>query len=209
LGTPLSSLIGWVEYLKSSPEKTGAVVPDMERDLSRLQKVTNRFSKIGSIPDFKEENLKSIIDEIFLYFKRRLPGGEEKIRLTEKINQNLPPLLLNRDLLSWVLENLIRNAVDAMEGNEGSISITVDFLNEHQIYIDVQDSGKGIPPRERKNIFKPGFSTKRRGWGLGLSLTKRIIEEYHGGKVQLKDSQVGSGSTFRIILDVNRSRNGA
>lgn len=205
LGTPLSSLIGWVEYIKSSPQQVNTIVPDMERDIKRLQKVTNRFSKIGSVPEFREESLQSIVDETLVYFKKRLPSAGNTISLESRINPDLPPLLLNRDLFSWVLENLIKNAVDALDGKGGAITIIGDFLDDDHVYIDIQDGGKGIPPRERKNIFKPGFSTKKRGWGLGLSLVSRIIEDHHKGKILLRESQTGSGSTFRIVLDIKKS----
>lgn len=205
LGTPLSSLIGWKDYLKASPEKFLDVVPEIERDLDRLQKVTNRFSKIGSAPDLKEEHLQPIVDDILRYFNRRMPGGKRKITLKTNINPKLPPLLMNRDLFSWVLENLVKNAMDAMEEPDGSIQIISDFLNDNQIFIDIADTGKGIAQRDRKNIFKPGFSTKKRGWGLGLSLAKRIIEESHGGKIQLKTSQQNKGSVFRIVLNLKKS----
>jgi two-component sensor histidine kinase len=204
LGTPLSALIGWVEYLKTSPEKVLDVIPDFERDLNRLQTVANRFSKIGSVPDLREEDLASIIDEIVAYFQRRLPAGEGKIKIQTRINPNVPPLLLNRDLFSWVMENLIKNAMDAIEGKGGTIEIFVEKINEHHVFIDVQDNGKGMSNRERKNIFKPGYSTKKRGWGLGLSLAKRIIEEYHGGSIQLKETQPDGGSTFRIIINIKK-----
>lgn len=204
LGTPLSALIGWVEYLKTSPEKVLDVIPDFERDLNRLQTVANRFSKIGSVPDLREEDLASIIDEIVAYFQRRLPAGEGKIKIQTRINPNVPPLLLNRDLFSWVMENLIKNAMDAIEGKGGTIGIFVEKINEHHVFIDVQDNGKGMSNRERKNIFKPGYSTKKRGWGLGLSLAKRIIEEYHGGSIQLKETQPDGGSTFRIIINIKK-----
>jgi hypothetical protein len=202
LGTPLSSLIGWVEYIKSSPRKVAGVVSDVEKDLDRLQTVANRFSKIGSVPDLKNEDIDTIISDVLEYFKRRLPGKSGKVDISKHINPALPPLLLNRDLFSWVMENLIKNALDALEGNGGHINIYADFLGDKQIYIDVQDSGKGIASRARKNIFKPGYSSKRRGWGLGLSLTKRIIEDYHGGSIVLKDSQPKVGSTFRIVLNI-------
>ncbi|HFE65417.1 MAG TPA: hypothetical protein ENK14_13535 [Caldithrix sp.] len=201
----MSSLIGWKDYLKASPEKFLDVVPEIERDLDRLQKVTNRFSKIGSAPDLKEEHLQPIVDDILRYFNRRMPGGKRKITLKTNINPKLPPLLINRDLFSWVLENLVKNAMDAMEEPDGSIQIISDFLNENQIFIDIADTGKGIAQRDRKNIFKPGFSTKKRGWGLGLSLAKRIIEESHGGKIQLKTSQQNKGSVFRIVLNLKKS----
>lgn len=202
LGTPLSSLIGWFEYLKSTPEKISDVLPDMERDLKRLQKVTNRFSKIGSVPDFQEESLIPLVDEIIQYFNRRMPSGKGRIKIETDINPDIPAIRLNRDLFSWVLENLVKNAMDAIEGTGGVIKIQSDFLNEDQVYIDVHDSGKGINARDRKNVFKPGFSTKKRGWGLGLSLAKRIVEEYHKGKIQLKESQMNKGSVFRIVLNL-------
>lgn len=204
LGTPLSSLIGWIEYLKTSPEKLPQVMPDIERDVKRLQKVTNRFSQIGSLPDLREEKLQNIIDELLTYFKHRLPSNEGKIKLSAEVNPRIPPILLNRDLFSWVLENLIKNAMDALEGNGGSISIQSDFLNEKQIYIDVRDTGKGISSRHRKDIFNPGYSTKKRGWGLGLSLSRRIVEEYHGGRLELKESAPGAGSVFRIVLNIKK-----
>jgi sensor histidine kinase YesM len=202
LGTPLSSLIGWIEYLKSSPEKIDKVVPDFEKDLDRLQTVANRFSKIGSVPDFKKENLKEIVSEVLNYFQRRLPAGAGKVEISSLIGDKIPPIYLNRDLFSWVIENLIKNAADALEGEGGKIQITADLLNDKQIYIDVQDNGRGIASRQKKNVFKPGYSTKKRGWGLGLSLAKRIIEDYHGGTIQLKESQPGEGTKFRITLEI-------
>ncbi|UCF65275.1 MAG: HAMP domain-containing histidine kinase [bacterium] len=205
LGTPLSSLIGWIEYLKNSPEKFNQVVPDFEKDLNRLQTVANRFSKIGSVPDLENEDLKGIISEVISYFQRRLPGGEGRVEISQRINAKIPDLMLNRDLFSWVIENLLKNAADALEGQGGKIHISADFLSEKQVFIDVQDNGKGVIPREKKNIFKPGYSTKKRGWGLGLSLAKRIIEDYHGGSIQLKESQPQGGATFRIILDINNN----
>jgi hypothetical protein len=202
LGTPLSSLLGWLEYLKGSPEKLSSVIPDFENDLDRLQTVANRFSKIGSVPDLQEENLEKIIDEVMEYFQRRLPGGGGKVEIKKYVNPQIPDLFLNRALFSWVLENLLKNSLDALEGNSGSINIISDFLNKKKVYIDVQDNGKGISSRERKNIFNPGYSTKKRGWGLGLSLARRIIEEYHGGSLLLKETQPNTGSTFRIILEI-------
>jgi len=202
LGTPLSSLIGWVEFLKSSPENTKKILPDIERDLMRLKKIANRFSKIGSVPDLQEENIYSITEEIIEYFKRRMPAGNGKIDIYSEVNPELPPIKLNRDLFSWVIENLIKNALDAIEGSGGSITIKADFLSKNKVFIDVKDTGKGIQNRDKKNIFKPGYSTKKRGWGLGLSLSKRIIQDYHGGKIELKESHPGRGSTFRIILKV-------
>jgi hypothetical protein len=203
LGTPLSSLLGWMEILKKYPEQIQKIIPDLERDLGRLNKVTNRFSKIGSVPDFHEEQLKNIIEEIIEYFNNRMPEGKGKISFNTEINDKLPPIRVNVDLFSWVLENLIKNSLDSIRGKGGTISIKADFLKENQVHLDISDTGFGISPRNRKNIFKPGFSTKKRGWGLGLSLVKRIIQDYHGGNIFLKESQLGVGSTFRIVLNIN------
>ncbi len=204
LGTPLSSLIGWLEYLKASPEKVREILPEMEHDLERLQKVTNRFSQIGSPPDLRKENLQPIIEEIVQYFQRRLPQNGARVKLRSEINPRLPRVFLNRDLISWVLENLVKNGIDALENGEGEILIRADFLDQRRIFVDVKDTGRGVAARDRKNIFKPGFSSKKRGWGLGLSLAKRIVEEYHGGVLQLKESAAGQGSTFRIVLDIEK-----
>jgi two-component sensor histidine kinase len=206
LGTPLSSLIGWLEYIRNSPGKAKDVLDDLEKDLSRLQTVANRFSKIGSVPDLKDENSEIIISGVVNYFKRRLPTGKGKIQIQLAFNSNIPLLMLNRDLFSWVIENLIKNAADAIGDKGGRIEIIGDFLNQKQIFIEVKDSGKGIASRERKNIFRPGYSTKKRGWGLGLSLAKRIIEDYHGGSIQLKETQPNVGSTLRIILDIKNGK---
>ncbi len=200
LGTPLSSLIGWVEYLKNSPTKLNEVLPEIEKDLQRLQITTNRFSQIGSTPDLHHEDLVNIIQDTISYFKKRFPSGNGKISIDLQVQADIPLLKINRDLFSWVLENLIKNALDALPNNQGHIKITVEKENQARYYIDVQDTGKGIPSQNRKNIFKPGFSTKRRGWGLGLSLAKRIIEDYHGGKLLLKETKPGEGTTFRIVL---------
>jgi signal transduction histidine kinase len=200
LGTPLSSLLGWLEYLKSSPGKLGEVIPELEKDLYRLQIITNRFSQIGSLPHLEPQNLDNIVSEIVQYFKNRLPQKNGKIHIESFKSGNTKEVMINRDLFSWVIENLVKNALDAIGDKSGKIRIHQGELNDSQIFIDVEDTGKGIIAKNKKNIFKPGFSTKKRGWGLGLSLTKRIIEDYHGGKLQLKESQLNEGSTFRMIL---------
>jgi two-component system, sporulation sensor kinase E len=202
LGTPLSSLIGWIEYLKSTPRKLGKVIPDLERDMARLQIITNRFSLIGSVPDLTPETLRDVICDTVDYFRKRLPQKNGKIQIETQFADEIPLVLVNKDLFSWVLENLIKNALDAVGDKKGKISLQENRLNDSQIYIDIQDSGKGISGKSKKNIFKPGFSTKKRGWGLGLSLAKRIVEDYHGGKLILKESQINGGSTFRIILNI-------
>lgn len=205
LGTPLSSLIGWLEYLKTTPQKVNDVIPDVEKDLNRLQIITNRFSQIGSVPDLNPENLQSLINDTVQYFRSRLPHKDGKIQIETELGNDIPRVMVNKGLFSWVLENLIKNALDAIENKKGKITIKESMLNETQISIDIQDTGKGIINQDKKNVFKPGFSTKKRGWGLGLSLAKRIIEDYHGGKLTLLESQINQGSTFRIILNVYKN----
>jgi signal transduction histidine kinase len=204
LGTPLSSLMGWIEMMKDfavENPKQLTTISEMEHDLHRLEKVTDRFSKIGSKPNLKEENLNEVINSVINYFKQRLPSrfaqGKQidiEIETTEQINADI-----NRELFEWVIENLIKNALDAMEDNIGKISFTMTTKG-NAIFIDVKDTGKGIDMKYRKDIFRPGYSTKRRGWGLGLSLSKRIIESYHKGKLFVKESKLGKGTTFRIKL---------
>jgi len=201
LGTPLSSLLGWVEYIKTSPKKLEKVVPEFEKDLNRLQTITNRFSQIGSIPDLKAENIAVIIRDTVQYFQNRLPKKNGKIQIEARIPDTERLVSINKDLFSWVLENLIKNALDALETKNGKITVQQGEMNNSKIYIDIKDNGKGINKQNKKNIFKPGFSTKKRGWGLGLSLAKRIVEDYHGGKLVLIESDVEVGSTFRIILN--------
>jgi signal transduction histidine kinase len=205
LGTPLSSLIGWLEYLKSTPQKVNDVIPDVEKDLNRLQVITNRFSQIGSVPDLNPENLQTLVNDTVQYFRNRLPQKERKIQIKTELSNDVPMVMVNRGLFSWVLENLIKNALDAIGDKKGKITIKESLLNSTQIFIDIEDTGKGIISQDKKNVFKPGFSTKKRGWGLGLSLAKRIIEDYHGGKLTLKESQVNDGSTFRIVLSVYKN----
>ena len=195
LGTPLSSLMGWVEVLKSSGADQSAV-SEMKKDVDRLEVITERFSKIGSAPALVPEKLYHTVRATVLYLRGRLPA-RARIEVVPPADTELTAPL-NRALFSWVLENLIRNAVDAMEG-EGSITIeTVQDGND--VHLDVTDTGKGIPASQLRTVFEPGFTTKRRGWGLGLSLSKRIIEQYHGGRIFVKRSTVGKGTTFRITL---------
>ncbi len=204
LGTPLSSLMGWIEMLKGQAHenpKQLATISEMERDISRLQKITERFSKIGSKPILKEENLYEVIESVINYFKQRLPsrfaqGKQFDITIE---TQNNPLVKINRELFEWVIENLIKNALDAIEGDIGKITFYILQRNDSTI-IDVKDTGKGIDMKLKKDIFRPGYSTKKRGWGLGLSLSKRIIESYHQGKLFVKESKIGRGTTFRIKL---------
>jgi len=204
LGTPLSSLMGWIEMLKEQSAenpKQLATISEMERDILRLQKITERFSKIGSKPILKEENLYEVIESVINYFKQRLPsrfaqGKQFDITIE---TQDKPTVKINRELFEWVIENLIKNALDAIESDAGKITFYISQRNDSTI-IDVKDTGKGIDMKLKKDIFRPGYSTKKRGWGLGLSLSKRIIESYHQGKLFVKESKIGKGTTFRIKL---------
>ncbi len=206
LGTPISSLMGWVELLKlktHKPDEVLSVANEMESDLSRLNKITNRFSKIGSKPVLKNNDLNDVISSVLKYFEKRLPqtGKDVEIIYSNKktINMNL-----NASLFEWVIENLIKNAIDAIGSKKGKITINL-VENEKVVELEISDNGKGVNPKNRKDIFRPGYSTKNRGWGLGLSLSKRIIEDYHKGKILLKSSVPNEGTTFLIILDKNIS----
>ena len=204
LGTPLSSLMGWVEMMKiqaAGQEKQLSTTGEMENDLLRLGKVTERFSKIGSKPSLRQEPLNEVIQSVIDYFRRRLPGqtgagGNIRISIETQEQFRAP---INRELFEWVIENLIKNGLDAMEQHDGSITFSLESSGQF-ILIDVRDTGKGIDMKNRKDIFRPGYSTKQRGWGLGLSLSKRIIETYHKGRLSVKESRPGRGTTFRIKL---------
>lgn len=202
LGTPLSSLMGWVELVKGhaagNPGLT-ETMQEMEQDVERLNKIAARFSKIGSKPDLKEENLAEVIQGVINYISRRIPKTGRSVQLSI----DTPGAFMahiNRELFEWVIENLMKNALDAMEGSTDKISFALSHSGGKTV-IDVTDTGKGIDSKFHKEIFRPGFSTKKRGWGLGLSLSKRIIEEYHKGKLFVKQSGIGEGTTFRIILE--------
>ncbi|MCX7743071.1 MAG: HAMP domain-containing histidine kinase [Flavobacteriales bacterium] len=195
LGTPLTSLIGWIEVLKSRNVDSEAL-SEIEKDIQRLQTVAERFSKIGSTPDLKEEDLNEVLISFIDYMRKRTNS-----KIVYEYYYNLPPeetVPLNRPLFEWVMENLIRNAIDAIQP-PGRIIIEVTDTGKF-VAIDVSDTGKGIAKNQFKTIFRPGYTTKKRGWGLGLSLTKRIIENYHKGKIFVKQSEPGIGTTFRILL---------
>lgn len=203
LGTPLSSLMGWLEIIKNIKPVNGTkkVLVDMENDLKRLNKVATRFSQIGSKTDLKKQDLIPVLKDTIGYFRRRLPQTGKKIKIIENF-QKMPAVYINRDLFEWVVENLIKNSLDAIEKDQGLIELSVGTSSENadDIFIDIKDNGKGITAQNRRLIFRPGFSTKKRGWGLGLNLAKRIIEEYHHGKLMIKDTKPGEGTTMRIIL---------
>ena len=194
LGTPTSSMIGWVEILKEKhPDKN--LIRELGRDASRLEKITERFSKIGSRPSLEKESIQTVLIESVEYLKSRT---SDQVKFIFEQNQTDYEAPLSKALFSWVVENVCKNAVDAMEG-KGSIQISMKDQGK-MIHIDFQDSGKGIPKNRQKTIFKPGYTTKKRGWGLGLSLAKRIIEYYHGGKIFVLQSEPGKGTTVRISL---------
>lgn len=195
LGTPISSLMAWIEILKLQ-NIDESLVKEFEKDTERLERITERFSKIGSKPELFPSNLIEALNSTVNYLKTR--SSNKVIFKTSFSEDDVVVTPLNEALFSWVIENLCKNAIDAME-NHGTISI--DLIEKgNQIYVDVTDTGKGVPKSQFKTIFQPGFSTKKRGWGLGLSLAKRIIENYHSGKIFIKWSEIGKGTTFRIIL---------
>lgn len=201
LGTPISSLLGWHEILKmnfENPDKVLDVAEEIKNDLNRLNKIVTRFSKIGSQPELKEESPYEIIQKIIHYFERRIPQLGKNVTISIKGNKE-SKAKINAELFEWVIENLIKNALDAIENKEGKIEFNISSSKKY-VSIEVSDTGKGIEHNKRKEIFKPGYSTKRRGWGLGLSLSKRIIEEYHKGKIFVKESVVNKGTTFKILL---------
>lgn len=195
MGTPLSSIVGWMEILKDNPDNS-EYVEEMERDVQRLQLVADRFSKIGSAPALEEENLVPRLAAMTRYMQSRAP---KRVRITfDAHGTDDARYMVCGPLFDWVIENLIRNALDAIE-QEGEIQINMTDTTR-QIIIDVCDTGKGMPKNAFKKVFRPGYSTKKRGWGLGLSLAKRIIQEYHKGQIFVKCSEPGKGTTFRIIL---------
>lgn len=195
LGTPLSSLQGWMEILKETPNAE-KLATEMKKDVDRLQLVSERFGKIGSIPQLEEKNILQQVESMVAYIKRR---ATDKVMFSINSNgETFIPAQINGPLFDWVIENLLKNALDAMEA-KGSISIDIK-KEATQILIDVTDTGKGIASQNISKVFKPGFTTKKRGWGLGLSLSKRIIEQYHKGLLFVKNSELNKGTTFRIVL---------
>jgi len=196
LGTPISSLLAWVEILKNRNVEPD-LIPEMEKDVNRLHTIAERFSKIGSNPKKEIVCLNTVLDNSLAYMRNRISN---KVHISSFYDISSPVFLnLNTPLFEWVIENLCKNSIDAMEGG-GEINVHVAKHNKW-ICIDVQDTGKGIPKSKHRTVFNPGYTTKQRGWGLGLSLVKRIIEEYHKGKIFVKKSEINKGTTFRIMLD--------
>lgn len=196
LGTPISSLMAWVELLKGM-DVPAEISSEIEKDVLRLQTIAQRFSKVGSKPELSKVCLNEVIDNSLNYMRGRV---SKRINISANYSNNeLMFASLNVPLFEWVLENLIKNAVDAMESGEGSVSLNIEH-EDNKFVIDVSDTGKGIESGKFNKVFAPGFTTKSRGWGLGLSLAKRIVKEYHKGEIFVKESEVGVGTTFRIIL---------
>ena len=195
LGTPTSSLLGWIEYLREQPVDQIAV-DEMQKDLTYLMKIVDRFSKIGSETPLAMESLNEVVGNSVNYFRKRIPRN-----VTLEYNGfaiDTVKAKVNTTLFEWVVENLMKNALDALQGH-GSIAVTIGSNNK-SVWVEVADSGKGIPKSKWKRIFEPGYTTKTRGWGLGLSLSRRIVEEYHRGKIAVVESEIGKGTTFRITL---------
>ena len=194
LGTPISSLMAWVEILKENyPEDE--LIPEMNKDVNRLQLIAERFSKIGSLPEPVDASMNDVLKHVVDYMDRRT---SKKVEITTNMPGYDVIAKINASLFEWVIENLCKNAVDAMEGS-GKIDLSLNDEGS-RVVIEVKDNGKGIRKKDVKNVFKPGFTTKKRGWGLGLSLAKRIVEEYHKGNIFVKSSEVGVGTTFRIEI---------
>lgn len=195
IGTPLSSMIGWVEVMKLDANRNDDGLLEINKDINRLKTISERFSKIGSVPELNDLNLKETVQQNFDYLKSRI---SRKVNFELKIPSREILIPHNRILMSWVIENLVKNAVDAMKG-EGKLEISLYSKNNY-VLIDVKDSGSGMTNTQMRSAFKPGYSTKKRGWGLGLSLAKRVINEYHNGDIKIAESEVGKGTTFRIVL---------
>ena len=209
LGTPLSSLNGWIEILKNiqpRSEELNDITYEIEKDIEKLSKIAGRFSKIGSQPELTDENLYNVIQGVIKYFEKRIPtlttiDGKKAKKVQVKLNsQKDITAYINKELFEWVIENILKNALDAIDKPIGSIVFSIS-VKEKELFIDINDNGKGIDKKYKKDVFRPGYSTKRRGWGLGLSLSKRIIEDYHKGKLNVLESNPGAGTTFRIKLN--------
>jgi signal transduction histidine kinase len=198
LGTPLSSLMAWVEYFKTDPDTYNeSVITELEKDIHRLEMITSRFSSIGSLPALKEENIHEVITGTMAYLQNRISS---KVNIQLEAETDCLHARINKPLFDWVIENISKNAIDAMSG-VGTLTISLKRSRENKVLVDITDTGKGIPKSRINQVFTPGYTTKRRGWGLGLSLAQRIIEHYHKGKIFVKSSEVNVGTTFRIVLN--------
>lgn len=202
LGTPLSSMMGWIALLRSESQdpETIKIAMELEEDVSRLQNVAERFNKIGSLPELKSVRLEPVLSEVIDYMERRLPRFGNNVTIIRNIEPGIRASV-NNELFAWAIENLLKNALDAIDSSHANGSVQVrTFIENNQTVIEIQDSGKGIEKKYFEEIFRPGYSTKKRGWGLGLSLTRRIIVDNHGGRIFISRSVPGEGTTFRILL---------
>jgi signal transduction histidine kinase len=200
-GTPISSLMGWLEMLKlhyNEPDKVLDISDEISNDVQKLNRITYRFSKIGSLPEIKSTPVYDEISKVTEYFQRRLPQTGKSVELKIE-GDKIVCAEINPELFEWVIENLVKNSLDAIDHKEGKINLNV-IKGRKTVEVEVSDNGKGIDLKRRKDVFRPGYSTKRRGWGLGLSLSKRIIEGYHKGKIYVKQSAPGEGTIFKIVL---------
>jgi signal transduction histidine kinase len=198
LGTPVSALMGWIDIMKSNPEKIDDMLDEMSTDLKRLEQIVDRFSKMGSEAKMESFDLSTVIEDVLVYLDRRLPSIGKNVQLNNNVEKSLS-INGNKILVSWAIENIIKNAIDAIDSNQGKIEIESKRENKY-VFINISDNGKGIPRKDWKNIFRPGFSSKAKGWGMGLSLVKRIIEEIHSGKIEVIDSAEGKGTSIQISL---------
>ena len=198
LGTPVSALMGWVDWLKAHPDKTTEIIPDIKADLQRLEQIGRRFSKMGSDPDMEIFDLSERTEKVISYLNRRMPTLGKKVKLVNDIESGVN-VHANGSLLSWSIENVIRNGIDAIDRNNGEIFVSLRQGNGYA-RIRIKDNGRGVPKKDWKNVFRPGFSTKRAGWGLGLSLAQRIIEEIHDGKLFIVESSSVTGTIFELTI---------
>jgi two-component system, NtrC family, sensor histidine kinase KinB len=206
LGTPISSMMGWVELIRESAARGCPAVEisdmteEMHRDLERLEKISLRFNQIGSIPKTKRQDLIVVLRDVADYLRRRLAALKQNVTIIEEYGK-LPPVDINRELMEWVIENLVKNSVEALPPEGGTIKITTEHSpREGLVRVFVTDTGKGLTQSDRRHVFVPGYSTKRKGWGLGLALARRIVEEYHNGRLYVGWSEVGKGTTFVVCL---------
>ena len=210
LGTPISSLFGWVQLLKDEyryEESASNIAKEIENDIERLQRVAERFGKIGSEPELTPSKIQPMLEQVVNYMERRLPRIGKKVEVRRSLEAN-SMVNLNSELFQWAIENMVKNSMDAIRDESKEAYVSISSREEgDKVIIDIEDSGSGIPLANIKNVFKPGFSTKKRGWGLGLSLTKRIIEEYHSGSILILRSELDEGTTMRITLDVAEQAN--
>tara|TARA_A100001015_G_scaffold46544_1_gene51344 strand:- start:4406 stop:5587 length:1182 start_codon:yes stop_codon:yes gene_type:complete len=203
LGTPVSSLMGWIQRLSDYPKDVNKLIPDMEADVERLNEISRRFSKIGSKPKFELISINKLLVDLTKYFKRRLPKDEIKINLD--VQSNNIEIFTSPVLLKWTIENLIKNAIDSIVNKKGFISIIVKLVSKKVIII-INDNGNGIPRKDWNNIFRPGFSNKQQGWGIGLSMVKRIVEDFLGGVVKVESSSEKNGTSMKLILPIISKR---